>query len=476
MLAVMPMAMYGLGLQPTPRSAYMLRTIARIVCFGVAVTMSAKAQDLEAVQVPGAHIQRTMGLLATSTPEKRNHVRILFYGQSITCQSWWKQVADDLRKRFPNADLDIQNKGIGGFTAPALINTAEYDLYPFYPDLLIFHVYGGGQMDKWESIIRRTRERTAAEVVLWTHHWIGRKGDLAESERIRQIAVKYDCGLVDIMPKWQAALKEKGVEPKAVLRDGIHLNAEGIDMLAGMIKPFFVYNPKLMTEKSRRLVTDIPADAPAVKRLADGSLEVTFTGNRIDAIAAKDTKTGPLATLTVDGKAPAKIDGAFVFTKPSNAPYTWFPAVSVLKHNAPLVAETWTAKFLEFTPDAKKFRYSVTGSVTGPDGEGNETDTFVSNSGRIVIAGGGNWSRVPWSLTYKKKQMPETYKVTWKVVPLFVDTLQFAAAKNPASERSVTLIKGMPNGPHTIRLTPEQGAKLDLAGFRAYCPPDAATE
>jgi hypothetical protein len=454
----------------------MLRMIGRTALLGVMIAMSAKSQDLASVQVPGAHIQRTMGLLANSTPEKMNKVRVLFYGQSITCQSWWKQVADDLRQRFPNADLDIQNKGIGGFTAPALINTAEYDLYPFYPDLLIFHVYGGGQMDKWEAIIRRTRERTAAEILLWTHHWIGRPGDLTESERIREIAVKYDCGLVDVMPKWQAALKEKGVEPKAVLRDTIHLNDEGCVMLADMIKPFLVYNPKLMTAKSQNLVQDIPADAASVKRLANGALEVSFTGNRLDAIASADTGTEPLATLTVDGQAPGKIDGAYVFTKPSNAPYTWFPAVSVLKHNAPLVAETWTAKFLEFTPDAKKFRYSVTGSVTGPDGEGNETDTFVSNSGRIVIDGGGNWSRVPWSLTYKKKEMPETYQVTWKVVPLFAETLQFPAVENPASERSITLIKGMPNGPHTIRLTPEEGAKLNLAGFRSYCPPDKATE
>ena len=34
----------------------------------------------------GKGIQRTMTLLATSTPEHRNKVRILFYGQSITVQ------------------------------------------------------------------------------------------------------------------------------------------------------------------------------------------------------------------------------------------------------------------------------------------------------------------------------------------------------------------------------------------------------
>ena len=45
----------------------------------------------------GARIQRTMGLLATTTPAERRQVRILFYGQSITEQDWWKDVANDLK-------------------------------------------------------------------------------------------------------------------------------------------------------------------------------------------------------------------------------------------------------------------------------------------------------------------------------------------------------------------------------------------
>lgn len=36
----------------------------------------------------GRNIQRTMRLLAESTPEHRNTVRVLFYGQSITDQAW----------------------------------------------------------------------------------------------------------------------------------------------------------------------------------------------------------------------------------------------------------------------------------------------------------------------------------------------------------------------------------------------------
>lgn len=103
----------------------------------------------------GVSIQRTMTKLATSTPEHRNTVKILFYGQSITEQTWTKTVADDLRKRFPNADVTIENRAIGGFASQRLIKPAEHDLYPFYPDLLIFHVYGANQ--EYEQIIQNVR-------------------------------------------------------------------------------------------------------------------------------------------------------------------------------------------------------------------------------------------------------------------------------------------------------------------------------
>ena len=109
-----------------------------------------------------------MTLLATSTPDHHNAVRILFYGQSITEQDWSRQVADDLRRRFPNADLQIENRAIGGFADQLLRRPAEHDLYPFYPDLLIFHVYGGNQ--EYEEIIRNVRTRTAAEVLMQLDH------------------------------------------------------------------------------------------------------------------------------------------------------------------------------------------------------------------------------------------------------------------------------------------------------------------
>src|SRR5688572_21663236 len=125
----------------------------------------------------GAALQRTMTLLESSAIEKRNTVRILFYGQSITEQSWWQRVRQDLLERFPLATLQIENRAIGGHSSQLLHKTAEADLYPFYPDLVIFHVYGAH--DRYEDIIRRIRERTTAEVLIQTDH-LGTKDPLEE--------------------------------------------------------------------------------------------------------------------------------------------------------------------------------------------------------------------------------------------------------------------------------------------------------
>ena len=170
----------------------------------------------------GRNIQRTMTLLATSTPEKRNTVKVLFYGQSITEQEWARTVAEDLRRRFPNANLIIENRAIGGHSSQLLVRTAEADLYPFYPDLMIFYVYGSHI--EYDNIIRRTRERTTAEILLQTDH-ATKDSDLTEETDPAKLsskqwngwmnysflpstASKYGCGVVDQRNLWKQYLKD----------------------------------------------------------------------------------------------------------------------------------------------------------------------------------------------------------------------------------------------------------------------------
>ena len=53
-------------------------------------------------------------------------------------------------------------------------------MYPFYPDLVIFHAYGSPE--RYEDIIRRIRERTTADILIATDHVAPHKGESVTEE------------------------------------------------------------------------------------------------------------------------------------------------------------------------------------------------------------------------------------------------------------------------------------------------------
>jgi hypothetical protein len=202
----------------------------------------------------GKHFQRCMTLMETSTPEKRNTVRILFYGQSIVGQRWHTMVADDLRRRYPHTDFVIENKALGGFISQHLVRTMHYDVLPFYPDLLVFHVYGAD--DKYEEIIRTVRTHTTAEIIMQSDHvkkWP--KSEVREDHRTRdvewnermnnvllpRIAEKYRCSWQPQRWEWMDYLKDHQLEPQDLLTDTVHLNEHGRWVMAELLKRYLVY-------------------------------------------------------------------------------------------------------------------------------------------------------------------------------------------------------------------------------------------
>lgn len=437
----------------------------------------------------GAGIQRTMTLLATSTPERRHHVRILFYGQSVTRNPWWQEVADDLRRRFPHADLEIENRAIGGYGGPVLINTAEFDLYPFYPDLVIFHVWGGVESGHQESIIRRIRERTTAEVLLWTSNlrWpvsvppdgnpqhpdvlAKDRDDQAIADLYHRLGRELNCEVADVRAGMQAYLKQHGLVVKDTLRDTVHPNELGNFLIAELVKPHLRYNPELPDDDWKNLVTSIPVGDPRVRQNPDGSLSLAFTGNRVDALAKPGAPKGS-AKVRIDGKAPSGIPELFYHARPGATPVAGRPAINRIDHRSPLQVETWTARILECDPEANILRYEIEGSKTGPDGKGDHLERFVSNSGRVVIE--PRMWMVNWSLRYRDTSLPEDYQVTWETRPRFVDIWDPPADPDSTLEsaKTTTLAHGLSNGPHTLKLVPVgEGAKLPVAGFRVYRPP-----
>lgn len=424
----------------------------------------------------GANIQRSMKLMATSTRSKRNRVRVLFYGQSITEQTWSKMVADDLRRRFPHTDFDIRNLAIGGFVSQLLLKTAEQDLYPFYPDLMIFYVYGS-HID-YDKIIENTRRRTTADIVLQTDHPSG-AGDLTEETDpsrlspanwgpwwnhvfLPETARKYNAELVDQRSAWKNYLKAEKLEPKLFLADDVHLNGRGNALMATLVSPYLRYDPKLPVTTASSV-----RDYAIGKNLKwnKGRIKMTFSGNRIDVIADEmSKKAGAPIRVLVDGKAPSKIMGTTAFTRSSVGHATWGPAIMRFDSQAVLVPENWTAKITEISDDGKKFKYSVRGSVTGDDGIGDSEKIFVSDSERVVI------DPKDWWLGFSSAPMPVGFEVTWKSVPQYIDTYTSPKIVDQASEYSTTLAQGFANTTHTLELIVSGKNPPNIKTIRVYEP------
>ena len=444
-------------------------------------------QAVEPADGFGSRIQRTMTRLATSAPEQRHHVRVLFYGQSVTRNPWWQDVADDLRKRFPHADLEIENRAIGGYGGPVLINTAEYDLYPFYPDLVIFHVWGGVESGHQEKIIRRIRRRTTAEVLLWTSNlrWprdvppdgdprhpsvLAKDGqDQAIADLYHRLGSELNCEVADVRVGMQRYLARHKRVVKDTLRDTVHPNELGNHLIAELVKPHLVHAPDASDSTWKNLVTDIPIDDSRVTRHPDGSISLSFVGNRIDVIAQADA--GPAeAMVFIDGKRPSEFPGLHYHTRPSPTPVAGRPAINRLDHQAPLQAETWTARILECDPGKDILRFAIRGSKTGEDGVGSHKQRFVSDSGRVVIE--PKMWMVNWSLRYRKTKLPKDYLVTWDTKPLYVNVWKTPANIDPTREATAmtTLAQGLDNQRHTLKLIPVRKG-IPLRAFRVYRPP-----
>jgi len=426
----------------------------------------------------GAAIQRTMGLLDSSAIEKRNTVKILFYGQSITEQEWWHAVEHDLVKRFPFARLQVENRAIGGHSAQLLVKTAEADLYPFQPDLVIFHVYG--DHNRYEDIIRRIRERTTAEVLMTTDH-LGAKDALDEPADPAQLkpdnwnpwmnysflpatAKKYGCELLPVRDLWKTYLRENTLSPRSLLKDDVHLNAQGNFLMAEIVKTGLVPLKEGANEQSKSLVQEHNLTAASWQ---DGKLTLPFEGNRVDAIYGGATATGePGETaMTIDGKAPAEIRQLFTFTRTTAyAGTTWPCLLRVQRGPAQLQEEVWTVTVANASPDYKSFIFAVTGSKTGPDGIGSAGRKFVSKSGRIVI------EPDDWNLQFCRKtfarMLDDGFRITWKCVPQWNNRLSATG----------TLVQGLTNGKHTLVLTGAAMQKAGLTALRVHRPPFPQTE
>jgi len=460
---------------------FRLLALTSLACALTVFVPLARAQqgaDLPAPPTPeddsalGRGIQRSMTLMATSTPEKHHKVKVLYYGQSITNQQWTDEVTRYLKETYPHADFTFAKLSLGGFSSQRLVRTTDYDVLPFYPDLLIFHVLGDHR--RYEDIIIKVRENTAAEVAIWNDHVTRlpiKPDDWSEKMSygfIPGYAERYGCYLMDIRTLWKKYLAENGFEPSRFLRDNVHLNESGNWLLASLIKPFLVYRPELPDADWKDLARDYTVGKDLLWQ--DGRLTLQFTGNRVDAYSAWTGRGEPgAAKVLIDGKRPSEFPDLYYHARPSGTPNIGWPAIKRITWQKPPVLESWTARCYDFNDEATEFKFEVTGSVTGPDGTGLSTERFVSDSGRVVIEP-QDWT-FGFDRSVSKKPMPQSVTVRWQTKALFTDSYTPLKVEDAAYEYPTVLAQGLPNTTHTLEIISETGKPIDIAFIRVYRPP-----
>jgi hypothetical protein len=447
-----------------------------MIAVGLLVATWASAalpSDIPLPLTAGQQLSRSLGLMASSTPERRNTVRVLFYGQSITEQHWWKSVAEGLRKRYPHTNFVIENRAIGGHSSQRLVRTAEADLYPFQPDLLIFHVYGSHT--DYETILRRTRERTTADILQMNDH-LSANDTLDEPTDPAQLtpkqwnpwmnaaflpsmAAKYRTEYADVRTVWKNHLRATGQKPQALLKDGVHLNDAGCELMAKVILAYLDRAPQWAPQSA----PNDPRVQTVLANWADGVLRVPFTGNRVDLIGAPGA-TGPWE-ITIDGKKPSELPDFVVPTRVSAFPQSNWPVLLSVGSQQPRIPESWELTITEADPEFKSVRFSLRGTVTGADGSGISTERFVSTSGRVVI------EPADWNLAYCvavfQRKLPLPHIARWNYQPRGVEVVDQLSNRGTGTEGTAILAHGLADTKHVLEV---RGPSTGVTGVRVYHP------
>ena len=439
----------------------------------------------------GAHLVRTATLLATSSAQRRYPVKVLIYGQSITgSKVFTDTLATYLKAKFPFAAIQVENRSIGGFVARHIIRTAPHDLYYTNADLVIFHVYGGEKTGELEQLLANLRRTSTAEVLLFNHHTNGDRKipDQEGASYIRYLANKYDCELADVSTEWPAYLAKNKLEPKDLLRDNVHPNRYGNWLLIQLIGRHIRYNPLFTdgwyrTVQTAYAVTAFEKGHPdvlsfsgepwqKVNQAAVGStnksaLTLQFYGSRVDVTTGETQQPGS-ARILIDGKPVQSQPNRLVITRPSAGPQTWWPGIRQVSHVKPLLEEDWTLKITAISADSTTYSYQVKGSKTGVDGSGSNKETFVSNSGRVVIEPDDVFF-ADIKKTFKVP-VPVGFVVNWSVVPAYADSFKAPVTGEKNKIYTTTLVERLSNGPHTLQLIPNGDGPVPVLSFDIHRP------
>jgi hypothetical protein len=448
-----------------------MRWMRLLLSLGIAGLLSAAGatfygQHRELQSVPDTHkLAHTLETIRTSTPSDRKVLRVLFYGQSITASGWDKLVQEHWKQRYPNTVFIAENRAIGGFATQDLERTTAQDIAAFYPDLIIFHDYGDHRA--YERIIRMFRSLTAADILVQTDHgdtmpdpvcreglafgrpagcggwfWVHQSDwhDRMSYHKIPALGRKYGIAIEPQRGWWRDYLLRTSTSPEALLADIVHPNEAGKQLIAHFFNQYFDGLVDAWDGEHGTSVTKLPATARM------------FEGTRLEMVTREPLPNLP--TVAIDGKPAEQFDGCWLATRATelDTGRNW-PAVRRINLFHDHTAEDWTATLSHFNADDSDFDFTVSGSVSGPQGSGRASHDFVSTSGTLKLAV-KDW--MP-ARAFRETRVPlrDPFIVTWSV-----KSLCGGPPQRQGDTFRYVLATGLPPGTHSVQVSGDSGGHI----------------
>ena len=202
-------------------------------------------------------------------------------------------------------------------------------------------------------------------------------------------------------------------------------------------------------------------------RWNEGSVRIEFTGNRVEVVS--DTTSNDPVTVLLDGKPPSDHPSQYGVTRSSLIPGSDWPALLHSQSAISLQEESWTAVLYGVGTNSPYFTFKLSGSKTGPDGEGRSDREFRSSSGRVLISP-DDWNVIRF-MAQHRRPVPDSMEVRWNTVFRGRDDFKPAAASAPGEFVTTVLATGLPNQPHVVELTTRSGRPAPIRAIRLYRPP-----
>jgi len=351
-------------------------------------------------------LQRVAGNSGYSEP-----VRVLFYGQSITRQTWSHEIENYIQQSFPGVTFKFANLAVGGHAADRLKRLVDADVLPFLPDLVIFHVYGGSE--DYEEIVRTIRTSSSAAMIVATDHLVSdseineetRPSFLFESKMVRNflsalrvihenstfyswrnnvfipgMAEKYGLFLIDVRSSWKRAVQDSGHSVSFFLADQVHLNEMGNRLMSHIFRSSLADFFKIATHTYM-----------ANSRIKQFNVELPINysscvpGNVGDGFLVRITRPIKYGiSILINGKKPDADLDTFWFTRVSELAGTGWPGLLHVIEKNDNHSDDWEVYLKNKAPNGA-IEFTVRSNLTGDEGFGRTDRDYISRSGRIEI-------------------------------------------------------------------------------------------